>query len=72
MEALSPIIVLIVAVFLIILSILWVILPFAVFGIKKRLDSMNSLLMQHLEATDQIQKNTAKLAGEVEKQLNEN
>ena len=35
---------LIVVLFLIVLCILWTILPFAVFGIKKRLDEMIRLL----------------------------
>lgn len=41
---LSPTILSIVLIFLVILAILWIALPFAVFGIKERLDRMNKEL----------------------------
>lgn len=56
MEALSGGVVLAIVFFLLLLAILWIILPFAVFGIKNRLDTIIKVADKASERLERIER----------------
>lgn len=53
--------------FLVVLAVLWFVLPFAVFGIKGRLDSLITLQRQHNDHVASLRVDLANLRTELER-----